>query len=140
MTKNLTNCPICGFHKFEKYPSNSLSHNEFFRCERCGEFEASGNFLAGFQDVKRKISEVGYILSGLARELYETDQEMPVFMIKNIDETLKHPLVPDVTSIEEKIQKFLQHLRKKTEYFGQEIDLGNIETVVPLAYAKIAKN
>lgn len=138
MTKDLTNCPICGYHKFEKYPLNSFSSNEFFRCERCGEFEV-GREIINFSDVRAKIAEIGYILSGLARELYESGQKMPVFMIKNIEETLKHPLIPNVESIEEKIQKFLQHLRRKTKYFGDEIDLGDIETVVPLAYAKNSK-
>lgn len=135
MSKDLTNCPICGYDKFKKYPANSLVFNEFFKCERCGEFEASFEIIS-FSDVRKNIAEIGYILSGLARELYETGQKMPVFMIKNIEETLKHPLIPDVTSIEEKIQKFLQHLRRKTEYFGNELNLGDIETVVPLAYAK----
>lgn len=138
MTKDLISCPICGYHKFEKYPLNSFSSNEFFRCERCGEFEANQEIII-FSDVRAKIAEIGYILSGLARELYESGQKMPVFMFKNIKETLKHPFIPNVESIEEKIQKFLQHLRRKTKYFGDEIDLGDIETVVPLAYAKNSK-
>lgn len=138
MTKDLINCPICGYNKFKKYPPSSLNHNEFFKCERCGEFEASWEIIKA-DDVRTKIAKISYILSGLARELYESGQKMPVFMIKNIEETLKHSLIPDITSIEEKIQKFLQHLRRKTEYFGNEINLGDIETVVPLAYAKNSK-
>lgn len=139
MTTNLTHCPICGFHKFEKYEHNSGRDVYFIKCERCGEFEASWELLQDFQDVKRRVGEVGYILSGLARELYETGGKRPIFLTKNIEETLKHYLIPDISSIEEKIQKFLQRLREKTEYFGQEIELGDIETVVPLVYAKNSK-
>ena len=135
MKKDLNECPICGYDKFERYQANSSSFNEIFRCERCGDFEADSEIII-FSDVKKEIRKVGYILSGLARELYETGGNMPLFTIKNLKETLKHHLVPDVSSIEEKTKKLLQRLREKTEYFGQEIDLGNIETVVPLAYAK----
>lgn len=139
MAINFTHCPICGFHKFKKYERNSGRAVYFINCERCGEFEASREFFRNFQEIKRRVDEVGYILSGLARELYETGDKRPLFMFKNLDETLKHYLIPDVNSIEEKIQKFLQRLRGKTEYFGQEIELGDIETVVPLAYAKNSK-
>lgn len=137
MTKGLTNCPICNFPGIKQHPRSDDFY--FFECGRCKEFEASWEIVKGSQDfegIKTKLSEIGYILSGLSRELYESGQKMPVFMIKNIEETLKHPLIPNVESIEEKIQKFLQHLRRKTKYFGDEIDLGDIETVVPLAYAK----
>lgn len=130
----IKNCPVCGFHKFKQYPSNSFGV-EFFQCERCGDFGISCEFLH-FEDIKKDFSKVGYILSGLARELYETGGKAPTFLFKNRDEILKHYFIPDVTRIEEKIQKLLQRLRERTEYFGQEIDLGDIETVIPLAYAK----
>ena len=135
MTKDLNECPICGYDKFKRFQTNPFSFNEIFRCERCGEFEASHEIIV-FSDVKEKNKKNGYILSGLSRELYETGGNMPLFTIENLKETLKHHLIPNVSSIEEKTKKFLQRLREKTEYFGQEIDLGDIETVVPLAYAK----
>ena len=50
--------------------------------------------------MKRRVGEVGYILSGLARELYETGGNRPVFMVKNIEENLKHYFIPDVSRIE----------------------------------------
>jgi len=108
----------------------------FFECGRCGEFEVSWEFLHNFSDVGGEIKKIGYLLSGLARELYETKSPHPRFLYKNIEETLKSYLIPDVSRIEEKIQKLLQRLREKTDYFGQEIELGDLETVVPLAYAK----
>lgn len=136
MTTNLTHCPICGFHKFKKHERDSVRNVYFFECERCGEFEASWELIRGFQDIEKRISKVGYILSGLARELYETEDKPPLFMVKNIDDIIKHHLVPNTNRIEEKIQKLLQRLREKTEFFGQEVGLGDVETLVPLAYAK----
>lgn len=135
MIEDTTHCPICGFHEFKKYPRGGNDIN-LIQCKRCGEFEVNWELLRDFQDIKKRVGEVGYILSGLARELYEIGGNRPVFMVKNIEENLKHYLVPDVNRIEEKIQKLLQRLRGKTEYFGQEVELGDIETVVPLAYAK----
>jgi len=135
MIGDITHCPICGFHEFKKYPRGG-NDIDLIQCKRCGEFEVSWELLRDFQDIKKRVGEVGYILSGLARELYETGGNRPVFMVKNIEENLKHYLIPDVNRIEEKIQKLLQRLRGKTEYFGQEVELGDIETVVPLAYAK----
>lgn len=130
----LIQCPICGFNKFNQYPRDGDMY--FFRCERCGEFETSWEFLNHFGDIDKRMSEIGYILSGLARELYETKDTRPKFLYGNIEETMKSYLIPDITRIEEKIQKLLQRLREKTEFFGQAIKLGDIETVVPLAYAK----
>lgn len=134
----LTKCPICGFNKFTQYPLDKWD-SFFFKCERCGQYEASWEYLNHFSDIDKQVNETGYILSGLARELYETGGTYPKFSYKNIDETLKHYLIPNVNRIEEKIQKLLKRLREKTEYFGQEIELGDIETVVPLAYAKNTK-
>lgn len=133
MTENLTNCPICNFSKCTIYPKN---HGTFFvSCRRCGEFSITDQCIR-YTDVKEKISKISYILSGLSRELYETKSKPPQFMTTNLEEYAKHYLVPDVNSIEEKIKKFLQRLREKTEYFGQEINFKDIETVFPLAYAK----
>lgn len=139
MTAGLTHCPICGFQKFKQHPRNSGGSVYLFQCDRCGEYETGRMLLEDYQDVKRRVGEVGYILSGLARELFETEQARPLFTVDNIDETLKHYLIPNVNRIEEKIQKLLLHLRAKTEYFGQEIELGDVETVVPLAYTKNSK-
>lgn len=131
----LINCPICGFEE-TKQSLSSRRDMYFMRCGRCGEYEISWELLHGFNDLKKKLGEVGYILSGLSRELYEVDGSQPVFTIKNIEDNLKHFLIPDIKNIEEKIKKLLQRVRAKTEYFGQEVLLGDIETVVPLAYAK----
>lgn len=135
MGEALTHCPICKFQGIKQFPRGGTDMY-FMQCGRCGEYEVSWEFLRGFEDIKRKLGEIGYILSGLARELYETDGQRPAFTIKNLETDLKHFLIPDIKNIEEKIQKFLQRVREKTEYFGEEVKLGNIETVIPLAYAK----
>lgn len=130
----LTSCPICGYHKFKQFP-RPLNDVYFIQCYRCGEFEITEECII-YRDIAEKINKVGYILSGLSRELYENGGKRPTFKTTNIDDHIKSYLVPDLTHIEEKIKKLLQHLRAKTEYFGQEIELGEVETVVPLAYAK----
>ena len=43
--------------------------------------------------MKRRVGEVGYILSGLARELYETGGNRPVFMVKNIDNNEENEII-----------------------------------------------
>ena len=137
MTTNFTHCPICGFNKFKKYDRSGGRDVYFIQCERCSEFEITKECII-YRDIKEKVDKVGYILSGLARELYETGSTMPTFTTKNFEEYAKNYPVPNTDRIEEKIQKLLQRLREKTEYFGQEVELGNIETVVSLAYAKNA--
>lgn len=131
----LTNCPICKFPGIKQHARGGVD-TYFMQCARCGEYEVSWEFLHGFNDLRKRLGDVGYILSGLARELYETGGKYPSFTIKNLETDLKHFLIPDVRSIEEKVQKILQRVREKTEYFGKEVPLGDIETVVPLAYAK----
>src|SRR3989338_11572359 len=130
----LKNCPICGYYKIKQHPlRNPWAH--YYECERCGPYEASDQ-LFFFADVREEMGKVGYILSGLARELYETGGKPTSFTIENYEALTKRFPVPDVNNIGEKIQKLLQRVREKTEYFGEEIKLGDIETVVPLAYAK----
>ncbi|MDP3958370.1 MAG: hypothetical protein Q8Q36_02840 [bacterium] len=132
----LENCPICGYDKFKQYPlGDPWSH--FYECERCGRFQASDQ-LFFFSDVKEQLSKVAYILSGLSRELHETGGKYPTFTIENYEALTKQFPVPDVSNIEEKLQKLLLRLRERTEYFGQVIELGEIELAVPLAYAKNA--
>lgn len=131
----LKNCPICGYAGAKQFSRSSRELGGFFQCERCGEYEASHNLFI-FSDVNAKIQEISYILSGLARELFETGANPPSFSLENFETLAKRFPVPDVKSIEEKIKKLLQRVREKTQYFGEEIKLGDIETVVPLAYAK----
>lgn len=133
-TAGLAHCPICNFHKFTA--DEDTQRGVFFiNCQRCGEFSITEEFII-FQDVKEKISKISYILSGLAREIKETGGDAPLFKTDNLEEYTRHYLVPDGNSIEGKIKKFLQRLKEKTNYFGEEIELGELETLVSLAYAK----
>lgn len=104
-------------------------------CNRCGSYVITMELLI-YQDVKQNLQRVGYILSGLTRELRETKQKYPTFTTENFEAQTKQFPVPDVNNIEEKIQKLVVRLREKTEYFGQVVELGDIELAVPLAYAK----
>ena len=131
----LENCPICGYSKFKQYPRHDW--NYFYECDRCGQFEATHDLMI-FNDVKERVRQVGYILSGTARELSETGGKYPTFTVENFEARAKQFPAPDVNNIEEKIQKLLLRLKEKTEYFGQVVDLGDIELAIPLAYAKNA--
>lgn len=130
----LKNCPICGYSQIKQYPRRD-PWSYYFECGRCGPYEATHDLLI-FTDVREQIQRVGHILSGLARELYETGAQYPSFTLKNFEALAKRFPVPDANNISEKVQKLLQRVREKTEYFGAEVTFGNIETVLPLAYAK----
>lgn len=130
----LTNCPLCNYPGIKQHQRGSFDMY-LMECERCGTYIISYEVLI-FSDIKAEFGKAGYILSGLTRELQETGGERPTFLTTNLETQLKHHLVPNVGRIEEKIQKLLLRLREKTEYFGQEINLGDIELAIPLAYAK----
>lgn len=130
----LESCPICGYANFKQHPlQDPWSH--FYECERCGRFQASDQ-LFFFSDVKEQLSKVAYLLSGLSRELNETGGQYPTFTLENYEGLTKRFPVPDINNISEKIQKILQRVRERTNFFGEDVRLGHIETVIPLAYAK----
>lgn len=133
--KEIKNCPLCGYERFEHYPYRDNRDTEYFNCERCGEYSMSWEFLHGFHDLRARISDIGYILSGLSRELHELKENPPLFSVKSLDSTLKHYLIPDVSSIEEKSEKLITRLKERTTYFGEEIIL-NATSDYSLAYAK----
>ena len=83
--------------------------------------------------VKEKI---GYILSALSRELFEIGSRPPKFLTDNIEQYVKSYPVPDMNDLQSKAEKLIQRLREKTTYFGEPIELGDIQTAYPLAYAK----
>lgn len=131
------NCPICGYTEAKQFSRSSRNLGGFFQCKRCGEYEASHDLFI-FSDRKKEVQDVAYILSGLARELFETGANPPSFSLENFETLAKRFPVPDISNIGEKVQKLLKRVREKTQYFGEEVRLGDIETVVPLAYAKNA--
>ena len=77
MGEALTKCPICSFPGIKQHPRGG-SDMFFMQCQRCGEYEISWEFIH-FADVNSDLKKVGYILSGLARELHETGDKYPSF-------------------------------------------------------------
>lgn len=124
-------CPICSFPN-ANVEKDLLARNSFIDCKRCGRYEISEKCLL-FD--KEKLSNIGYILSGLSRELTETGGIPPKFLQENIDELIKNYPVPDISNIEEKAKKLLQRLKEKTESFGDLVTLSTKDDY-PLAYAK----
>lgn len=133
----LVNCPLCDYPGIKQHQRQQFD-TYYMECRRCGSYVITMELLI-YQDVKQNLLRVGYILSGLTRELKETGQKYPTFTTENFEAQTKQFPAPDVNNIEEKIQKLVVRLREKTEYFGQVVELGDIELAVPLAYAKNAR-
>lgn len=102
-------------------------------CARCGQYIISWEALQFPNEPGFK--ENTYILSGLARELYETKQKALEVTIVGLPDTLKHYLIPDVKSIDEKVAKLLKRIKERTSFYGEWVELVN-DKDFPLAYAK----
>jgi nucleoside 2-deoxyribosyltransferase len=135
MNESLTRCPICDHVNFEQHPIRSRD-SYLFKCFRCGEYVISWEMLQMILVQTNSNDTVKAALSGLARELYETKQEYPTFLSTNFRQLATSYPVPDLNSIEDKAMKLVQRVKEKTTYFGEDIDLGDIEVAYPLAYAK----
>lgn len=125
-------CFLCGYEKAVYDRFGPFEDDIRVRCERCNRYGMTKQFTYGFQN---RMGEIGYILSGLARELMESKTVL-MLNTNNAESYAKNYPVPDVTSPEEKALKFLQRLRNRTSYFGQQIVFYDIEKDYPLAYAK----
>ncbi len=125
-------CPLCQYQKVE---FTALSTYDEFRikCPRCGEYLATEDFINFFD--KEKLVEIGYVLSGLSRELIENKERLEL-NTKNTESLAKDYPVPNLSKLEEKANKFLERLKGKTTYFGEEVNFGNVDLIYPLAYAK----
>jgi nucleoside 2-deoxyribosyltransferase len=132
MLTETINCPLCKSTSIEKVKEGPDVY--FIACNRCGEFLIARECLI-FSDVREKIYSIGYLLSGLSRELYEIGEEKPFFQVKNLDDYLKHYLLPNKDSVEDKAKKFLQRIRERTTYYGQRIEI-DYEKDYSLAYAQ----
>ncbi|MBI2415638.1 MAG: hypothetical protein HYV33_03190 [Candidatus Kerfeldbacteria bacterium] len=115
----INQCPLCKNEKIE-IRSETKWYGYYVICPCCGDFEISGNCTAD-KDTLNKIDSVGYILSGVARELKELGEKPPRFVTENIDDYLKHYLVPDLSNIEAKANKLLIRLKEKSTYFGKTL-------------------
>lgn len=77
----------------------------------------------------------GAALSGLCRELTETDQELPVLTTTALDELVKKFPAPNMDDLEAKLEKLLAAIKRKSKYFGYLVEL-DYDKDYPLAYAQ----
>ncbi len=125
-------CPLCGYEPIQAISTDPIPTNFHVTCPRCGVYSATNEFM--YFDPQRS-SEIGYILSGLTRERNETT-DVPNINTKNAKALATSYPAPDISSIEEKANKFLQRLRIRTKYYGETIRFRDIKMEYPLAYAK----
>lgn len=128
-----TNCPICQFQPIESSSLSPLNSKFQVTCKRCGTYVISEECII-YSDIQKKIQAVSYILSGLSRELTETQQDPITIYTTTIDDLVKHPLVPDVNSIEGKAKKILSRLKEKSPYYNKKI-IVELSRDYPLGYA-----
>lgn len=111
-------CIICGTDAI-KSPSNGVFHYE---CPNCGKFCVSHDFENRDVDINEKTAK--HLLSGYIREQNEYGKEDTLISNKNVFDILSSPIIPK--SIEEKEQKFLLALERRTKYLSQPVKDGVI--------------
>ncbi len=131
--EEIKKCPLCGYDRPQSWGLHPLNDTYRIQCRRCGQYIATWEFLRYFKE--EKIAEVGYLLSGLARELNEGGKELEL-TTKNAEALARSYPVPEPDKLEEKANKFLQNLRAKTKYFGEDVPFKDPEFAYPLAYAR----
>ncbi|KKR06257.1 MAG: hypothetical protein UT34_C0001G0297 [candidate division WS6 bacterium GW2011_GWF2_39_15] len=126
-------CPICGFKKIEKQgmPKNDTT---LITCPVCGEYVITYE-AQHYEDVKDKIRENGWALSGLIR--YSTDRGLERIVVRtdNIDDLLHNAIIPNADDIERKARYLQNEIRRRTHYFGESVSL-NYSTNSSLAFAR----
>ncbi len=136
MNQQLVNCPLCDLPtiedvKIRRSPTGNGSYE--VQCPRCGEYGISEYFIIAM-DVKAKMIENSYAMSGLARECFEFNKKHPVFWKDGFEEYLAKQDVPEKYDIEAKAKKLLQYLKEKSKYYGDKTRITYIKDY-PLAYA-----
>ncbi len=111
---------------------------KFIECETCGEYEVTEELahwaLRGSSILNK---ENKFVLSGLCRELKETEQEFPCLTAENLSELMSRSMVPDMQDINAKLVKLLAAVKRRSDHFGKIVELSR-DNDYPLAYAKNA--
>ncbi|HUT04120.1 MAG TPA: hypothetical protein VM163_09550 [bacterium] len=124
-------CPLCGGGDIK--PEDDLATDRcIVTCGRCHKFRIRKQAwrFPPSEDTKRKL----HLLSGLARELSEHGGMLKIESVRpdKIDELLSGR-VP--TTVQEKIDRLLQGMAKRSEHPGAEFRIDK-DNDYPLAYAK----
>jgi hypothetical protein len=124
-----TQCFLC------KKPAVIIHQRDgiYVSCKSCGEYQISNVMSAMISD--SDWVDNNYILSGLAREFTENKRPKLNIESTNYKELISKTEVPNLSDINSKIDKLLRAIKKRSNYFGQivELDYANDYT---LAYAQ----
>ena len=125
-------CFICKQAAVVK-PSGSGDGNSYVACDRCGAYEITEELIFFWNDSER--AQLAPALSGLCRELQETEQEYPTLMTTNLTELTTRFPVPNMEDLDAKLEKLLAAVKRKSGNFGQMVELSGGRDI-SLAYAK----
>jgi hypothetical protein len=125
-------CPLCNSEKITQTPISGYDGYRF-TCHRCKEYKITEEFLR--YTGGKYLEENGFLLSGLARELYETELRVPTFTWKDKDIQLKHHLIYGINSVSDKANKLMERFRERSGYFGDSVHT-KADPDYPLGYAK----
>lgn len=106
-------CIVCGTDAAKSF-NGGIFH---YVCPNCGKFCVSHDFEDRDIDVHEKIAK--HLLSGYIREQNEHGKDDTLISNKNVFDILSSPIIPK--SIEEKEQKFLLALERRTKYLSQPV-------------------
>lgn len=113
--------------------ADSGKDNFYITCDRCGEYEVTRMLLTRSKD-SDFVADIP-ALSGLCRELKETDQPAPVLMTTNLANLASQFPAPNMEDLDAKLEKLLASIKRRSKYFGQIVELSR-DRDYPLAYAK----
>lgn len=123
---NHCKCIICGMEA-----NKSIANNIYYECPNCGKFYVTSDFEDGDVDIHDAIAK--HLLSGYIREQNEYGKEDTIISNKNVFDILNSPIIP--RSIEEKEQKFLLAMERRTKYLSQPVkDSVIFKTAISYAY------
>lgn len=129
---DITTCPLCRLSGIRVSSMDTLDQSVFIECGRCGKYQITTWCILRDQ---AKLEQIGYALSGLARELSLLHLQPPNLTTENLDELISKYPVPDLGSIEGKARKVLDQLKRWTTYYSEAVRL-TIATDYSIAYAK----
>lgn len=132
----VTTCLVC--EEFvQEIGSSSFSSSRSISCKRCGDYILEYSVFNKLQtsEVKQKLAESKYIvanISGWIRENQNTKDSPPIINEDCFNRLLN--LKP--ISVNEKAYKLLRWLNKRTEYYGQSVEMINsLDELIATCYA-----
>lgn len=107
-------CIVCDMEASKTYLGSTIK----YECKNCGNFLVSRSFEDRDIDIHTKIDK--YLLSGYIREQNEYGKVDAIITNENVFDILGSPFIPKC--IEEKEQKILLALERRTKYLSQAVN------------------